>query len=66
MITVYVVELFQDDDNVCDMILNEVFFTLKSAEKFIKKNQDFFNEYKVKPKIVGSPLWFKSFKYKED
>lgn len=66
MLTVYVVELFQDDDNVCDIVLNEVFFTEKSAEKFIKKNQDFFNENCVKPKIVKSPLWFKSFKYQED
>lgn len=66
MIKVYVVELFQDDDNTCDFVLNEVFFTAKSAEKFVKKNQDFFNENNVKPKIVGSPLWLKSFKYKED
>lgn len=66
MIKVYVVELFQDDGNSCDFVLNEVFFTVKSAEKFIKKNQDFFNEYGVKPKIIGSPLWFKSFKYKEN
>lgn len=66
MIKVWVVELFQDDDNICDFVLNEVFFTAKSAEKFVKKNQDFFNEYNVKPKIVGSPLRLKSFKYKED
>ena len=66
MIKVYVVELFLDDDNSCDFVQNEVFFTLKSAEKFVKKNQDFFNECSVKPKIVGSPLWLKSFKYKEN
>ena len=66
MIKLWVVELVQEDDNVCDFVLNEVFFTLKSAEKFVKKNQDFFNECCVKPKIVGSPMWFKSFKYKEN
>lgn len=66
MIKVWVVELVQDDDNVCDFVLNEVFLRLKSAEKFVKKNQDFFNEYSVKPKIIGSPMWFKSFKYKDN